>query len=179
MKKLIFTLFAAILFSASFAQTRSTSSGAKLSVGLEFGLPLGNFSDGITIGFGGSGKAEIPVSPAFNFTVTAGYTTYYYDKMQKAGAEFFGFDTYQGYVPLKAGGKYFFSPNVYGEAEIGAAIGTNNNAGTAFIYAPGLGVSYPVSSKHDIDFGVRYEGWSQNGANIGQVAFRLAYKFGL
>jgi hypothetical protein len=179
MKKLIFTLLAAVAFSASFAQTKSTSSGAKLSVGLEFGLPVGNFGNAYTIGFGGSGKAEIPVSSAFNFTMTAGYTTYYYEKPIKDLAKAFGADTYQGYVPLKVGGKYFFSPNVYGEAEIGAAIGTNNSAGTAFAYAPGLGLSYPVSDKHDIDFGVRYEGWSQDGGNVGQVAFRIAYKFGL
>ena len=77
MKKLIFTLLAAVAFSASFAQSKSTSSGAKLSVGLDFGLPVGNFANGTTIGFGGSGKAELPVSSVFNFTLTAGYISYY------------------------------------------------------------------------------------------------------
>jgi len=179
MKKLIFTLLAAIAFSASFAQSKSGSNGAKLSVGLDFGVPTGNWSNNYSIGFGGSGKAELPVSSAFNFTITAGYINYYTKGGAKTIREFFGASTYDGFIPVKAGGKYFFSPNFYGEAEVGARFGTNNNSGTAFIYAPGLGVSFPVSDKHDIDFGARYEGWSQDGGNIGQVAFRIAYKFGL
>jgi opacity protein-like surface antigen len=179
MKKLIFTLLAAVAFSASFAQSKSTSSGAKLSVGLDFGLPVGNFGNGYSIGFGGNGKAEIPVASAFNFTITAGYTSFYYDKEVKDFFKSIGEPTYQGFVPVKVGGKFFFSPNVYGEAEVGAAIATNNGGGTAFAYAPGLGLSYPVSDKHDIDFGVRYEGWSKDGTNLGQVGFRIAYKFGL
>jgi len=161
-----------------FAQSKS-SSDSKLSVGLDFGLPLGSFKNVNSFGFGGSGKAELPVSPDFNFTITAGYISYYYKSFAKAGLESLGWDTYLGFVPIKVGGKYFFSRNFYGEAEVGARIGTNYNSGTAFIYAPGLGVSYPVSNKHDIDFGARYEGWSKDGGNIGQVAFRIAYKFGL
>jgi hypothetical protein len=179
MKKLLLTVAAVAAFTVSFAQSKSASSGAKLSVGLDFGLPVGDFARGTSIGFGGSGKAEMPVSSAFNFTVTAGYISYYYDKEVKDFYKAIGVDTYLGFVPLKVGGKYFFSPNVYGEAEVGARIGTNMSTGTAFIYAPGLGVSFPVSDKHDIDFGARYEGWSQDGGNIGQVAFRIAYKFGL
>jgi len=124
-------------------------------------------------------KVELPVSSNVNFTLTAGYITYYYEKHIKQSLEAFKRDTYAGFVPIKAGGKCFFSKNVYGEAEVGALIGTTNNMGTSFIYAPGLGVSYRVSAKHDIDFGVRYEGWSKDGGNVGQVAFHIAYKFGL
>jgi hypothetical protein len=179
MKKVLLTGVAAFLFIASYAQTNSTSAGPKLSIGLDFGVPVGDLAKGYTIGFGGSGKAELPLSSKFNATLTAGYITYYFESLVKPGLRTFGLDTYAGFVPVKAGGKYFFSKNVYGEAEIGARISTNNNYGTAFIYAPGLGVSYPVSAKHDIDFGARYEGWSKDGYNNGQVAFRIAYKFGL
>ncbi|WP_345948635.1 MULTISPECIES: hypothetical protein [unclassified Mucilaginibacter] len=181
MKKLLMVaITAAGLLTSAFAQTKSAStSGPKLSIGLDFGVPTGNFANGTSIGFGGSGKAEIPVASAFNFTVTAGYISYYYEKPYKDALKALGADTYLGFVPVKVGGKYFFSPNVYGEAEVGARIGTNMSTGTAFLYAPGLGVSFPVSDKHDIDFGARYEGWSKDGGNIGQVAFRIAYKFGL
>jgi hypothetical protein len=165
------------LFTGAFAQGKS--SGAKLGVGLEFGLPVGDFAEGTSIGFGGSGKAEIPLTSDFNFTLTAGYITYYLEKPYRDFFKAIGSDPYLGYVPLKVGGKYYFSRNVYTEAEVGASIGTNNSSGTAFIYAPGLGVSFPVNNMHDVDFGIRYESWSKNGSNIGQVAFRLAYTFGL
>lgn len=182
MKKLFLTaIAAAALFSGAFAQSKSTStaSGAKLSVGLDFGLPVGDWKNAYSVGFGGNGKVEIPVASAFNFTVTAGYTSFYAKDAYKTFLKNVGADTYNGYIPVKAGGKFFFGENFYGEAELGARFGTNNSTGTAFIYAPGLGFSFPVSDKHDIDFGARYEGWSQDGGNIGQVAFRFAYKFGL
>jgi len=181
MKKLFLTAAAAVaLFSGAFAQTKSSTSGAKFSVGLDFGVPTTNsFDHAYTIGFGGSGKAEIPVSSNFNFTVTAGYINYSFEKPYREVAKQAGVDTYSGFIPVKAGGKLFFGQNFYGEAELGARFGTNNSTGTAFLYAPGLGVSFPVSDKHDIDFGARYEGWSQDGGNVGQVAFRIAYKFGL
>lgn len=183
MKKLILTaVAAAALFSGAFAQTKSTSatsSGTKLSIGLDFGVPIGDWSEGYSIGFGGSGKAEIPVVQAFNFTLTAGYINYYFKKPYSDIAKAAGTDAFVGYVPLKAGGKYFFSSNFYGEAELGALIGTNHDSRTSFVYSPGLGVSFPVSDKHDIDFGARYESWSLEGGNTSQVAFRIAYKFGL
>jgi len=179
MKKILLIIVAVFLLTGAYAQSNSPAAGPKLSVGLDFGLPLGDLGRIYTIGFGGSGKAELPLSSNLNFTFTAGYITYYYESPIKKILEAYKSDTYAGFVPVKAGGKYFFSKNVYGEAEIGALIGTNNNSGTSFIYAPGLGVSYPVSAKHDIDFGARYEGWSKDGGNVGQVAFRIAYKFGL
>ncbi|MBS7564412.1 hypothetical protein KHS38_08330 [Mucilaginibacter sp. Bleaf8] len=175
---LLVAILVAGLFMGASAQSKY-SSGPKLSIGLDFGVPTGSLADGYSIGFGGNGKVEIPVAPAFNFTLTAGYISYYYKDEIKQLAKYFGEDTYTGFVPLKAGGKYYFSPNFYGEGELGALIGTNNNAGTSFVYSPGIGVSFPVTNKNDIDFGVRYEGWSQDGSTASQVAFRIAYKFGL
>ncbi len=178
MKKQLLTIVFVLLCACVFAQGKS-SSDAKLSVGLDFGLPVGSFAKGTTIGFGGNGKAEFPLSSNFNFTLTAGYISYYFKESLKKSLKAVGLNTYMGYIPVKAGGKYYFSQNIYGEVEVGARFSTNDNGGTAFIYAPGLGVSYPVSKKHDIDFGARYESWSQGGGNIGQVALRIAYKFGL
>ncbi|MVN90869.1 hypothetical protein [Mucilaginibacter aquatilis] len=177
MKKILLTLTLALLVTASFAQ-RKRSSAAKLGIGLDFGVPIGDFADIHSIGFGGAGKAELPLSSNFFFTVTAGYISYYYDKPVRDAIKAVGGDTYLGFVPLKAGGKYYFSPNFYGEGEIGARIGTNKGTGTAFVYAPGLGFSFPVSNGHDIDFGARFEGWTVD-ANAQQFVFRIAYKFGL
>ncbi len=124
---------------------------------------------------------EAGVSKNFGITVTAGYTSFYYKKDIKDGLEALGADTDPvGYVPVKAGGKYYFgaSQNLYAEAEVGASIGIKKGSETSFIYAPGIGVSFPVSNKSAIDAGVRYESWNKDGA-FNQVGIRIAYKFGL
>lgn len=190
MKRTFLGMMVAVAASvSSYAQTTTTNSSSlprpKLGIGLDLGVPLsvGGLNNWYTIGIGGAGKYELPVSNSFSFSFTAGYmsysrkkyTTTFYSQtpvyIQTSGAD--------GYIPAKAGGKYYFIPNFYGEAEIGVLFGINHNTGNSFIYAPGLGTSFPVSAKHDIDFGARYEGWSQSGGNTGQVAFRIAYKFGL
>lgn len=179
MKKLL--LSAAILSILSFTalaqepppvSSVAGPSSRQFSVGLEFGLPMEEFGDFYTIGFGGSGKMEIPLGSAFNATVTAGFINFY------AKEEFSSIVKDAGYIPLKAGGKYYFgNNNYYVEGELGASISTTEGGGTAFAYAPGLGVSYPVSDRGAIDAGARYEGWSKDGGSINQVAFRIAYKF--
>lgn len=152
---LIFAIVAGVTV-ASFAQ-KSPSSGSKnkLGIGLEFGLPLGDFGDEYSIAFGGAGKFERKVSKQFGVTVTAGYTSLYFKKNLVEG--WFDEDAV-GVVPIKAGGKYYFgaAQNIYLEGEVGALI----DIGVAqldFIYSPGIGISFPVSDKSAIDAGVRYE----------------------
>jgi hypothetical protein len=158
---------------ASVAQTE-TGSKNKLGIGLEFGLPLGDFGDVYSIGFGGAGKFERSVSKSFAVTVTAGYTSLYYKK------DVIDADP-QGFIPVKAGGKYYFgaAQNIYLEGEVGASIGTGDGAETVFAYAPGVGISFPVSNKSAIDAGIRYESWNYDVKALNQVGIRVAYKFGL
>lgn len=179
MKKIILlsALLMAVIIEISAQEPPPISSaagvpGRQFSVGLEFGLPMEEFGDVYSIGFGGSGKMEIPLGLAFNATVTAGFINFY----PKDIASNFTDDL--GYIPLKAGGKYYFgNKSYYIEGELGASIGTNEGANTLFAYAPGLGVSYPVSDRGAIDAGARYEGWTRDGGSLNQVAFRIAYKF--
>ena len=120
---------------------------------------------------------EIPATPQFFITATAGYTSFYLKNDVKNTLQAFGLSTEPaGFVPLKVGGKYYFNPLFYAEGEIGASIGTNRGSGTAFAYAPGFGVSVPLIGRNAVDIGLRYEGWSQN-YNFNQLALRLAYKF--
>lgn len=183
MKKLLLTFaIVAVAAVASFAQNSvSTGSKNKLGIGLEFGLPMGDAGDAYSIGFGGAGKFEAGVSKSFGITVTAGYTSFYYKKDIKDALEALGADTKPvGFIPVKAGGKYYFgaSQNLYAEAEVGAAIGTQKGSETSFIYSPGVGISFPVSNKSAFDAGVRYESWMNDGS-FNQIGVRIAYKFGL
>ena len=88
-------------------------------------------------------------------------------------------------VPIKAGIKAFFTPNLYFGAEVGAGIetktflpqGVDESFGekdTKLILSPAIG----YASKH-YDVGVRYENYSGQGNNYGLVALRVAYGFGL
>ncbi|HEY0056846.1 MAG TPA: outer membrane beta-barrel protein [Pedobacter sp.] len=178
MKKiLLVAALAVVAFSAS-AQTEGKGR-TRFSVGLEAGLPIGDAGDFYSFGIGGAAKAEIPVASKAFATVSAGYTSLSYSDETKTFIKaFFGSDEKaEGFVPLKAGLKYFFGKNFYGAGELGAAIGTAKGAETAFAWAPGIGISYPVSDRNDIDAGVRYESWSKDGNSINQIGFHVALKF--
>jgi hypothetical protein len=97
---------------------------------------------------GGAAKVEVPVAPSFFVTGSAGYTNLSCKSEFKDALEAFGADSPSaGFIPVKVGGKYFFGKNFYGAGELGAAFGTGDAEGTAFVWAPGVGASFPVSAK--------------------------------
>jgi len=173
MKKVLLSLLmvAGLGFAAS-AQTEGAVN--KISVGPEFALPIGDFGDVYNLGFGGSVQGELNVAKSLNLTGSAGYISIAPKKAWKdLGA------TNSGVIPLKAGAKYYFGGNFYGAGELGAAIFTENNGGTAFSYAPTLGASFSVADKSSIDLGIRYEGWSKNSTTLSFIGIRAAFAFGL
>lgn len=171
MKKVLLSLLmvAGLGFAAS-AQTEGAVQ--KITIGAEIGLPTekGSSDLGLLVA-GGSLQYEHPVAKDLNLTGSAGYLSSF---STKKDVEVSG-----GLIPVKVGAKYYFGGNFYGAAELGAGFGTNENAGTAFIYAPTLGASFSVSPKNNLDFGVRYEGYSQKGVSSGIVGLRVAFGFGL
>ena len=163
-------LLATVLFVGAavsgFAQSKD-----KVSVGVEAGIPVGNASNGYNFAIGGSLKYDHPIAASTSLTLSAGYTsflgktvTYPIVGAVKTPAA--------GFIPVKAGIKYFFAPAFYGEAQLGAAFSTQSGGGTAFAYSPGVG--YKFSDL--VDLGVRYEAWSNNGT-VSQVAARLGFSF--
>jgi opacity protein-like surface antigen len=174
---LMAAVITATAFSTVSAQRKSqTATPIKFSVGLELGAPTGVYKNTYNAGLGGSGKIEIPATTQLFITATAGFTSFYYKENQKNALKALGLPTTQGFVPLKVGGKYYFSPAFYAEGEIGASIGTNKGSSTAFAYAPGIGVSIPLIGRNALDVGLRYEGWSQD-YSFNQLGLRVAYKF--
>jgi hypothetical protein len=166
MKRILLTLvvLGGVVFS-SFAQSKSDG-GGKFSIGVEAGLPVGDYSNVYSFGIGGSLKYAQPIATDVAFTISAGYTSF-------MGKTVGGFKYGSaGFVPVKAGIKYNFVPSFYGEAQVGAAFGTQSGGGTAFAYSPGIGYNFGGG----VDLGVRYEGWSHNGT-FNQIAARLAYSF--
>ena len=169
MKKTLVALV--ILTGATFSSfAQSSNDGGKFSIGLEAGLPIADFNKTHNFAIGGSVKYDQPIAAGTFVTLSAGYSTF----RGKEGIRSFGF------VPLKAGIKYFFVEGFFGEAQIGAAFSTQGGAGggnaigggTAIAYAPGFGYSF----NSNIELGVRYEAWYKDGT-ISQIGLRLAYKF--
>ena len=153
----------------------------RLSFGVEYGLAIGQASDVYGTVLGGSVKFEIPVARSdFNITATVGFTDYLVH-LDYTGP-LTGIQSAQ-YIPVSLGGKYYFSRLFYVEGDAGISNNINSNytaKSQAFYYAPIIGVSAPTSKhKANIDIGLRYDARVETGGTIGQIALRLAYKFGL
>jgi hypothetical protein len=151
---------------SSFAQ--KTGNVDKFNVGVDIGVPLGDASTIYDLGLGVSLKYELPVAKQLAFTASAGYTVFFVkNNLTSLGAQ----STF-GYVPLKAGLKYYINNNFYLEGQAGATFSTESGGGTAFAWSPGIG--YNLGGGFDMS--ARYESWNHNGT-LNQAALRFAYSF--
>lgn len=174
MKSALFLIVFASIFSftQSYAQVRGQD-GPKLGIGADFAFPQGSYGDRADFGAGVSLLYQHPVSARLNITGNVGYL------------RFTGEGTYvnlkfkEGFVPIKAGARYFVSENIYGAGEVGVVFSTANGSGsgTAFVYTPGLGVVFPVSDSGNIDLGARYERWTRSNGTISLIGIRAGYNF--
>jgi len=178
MNRTVFTFLSIILCVSianfTFAQNHPMPVRPKASIGPEIAIPVGIFSDLFSIGLGGSGKLEIPITASFYASATAGFISFY-TKNSRIGGSIN--DNNRSYVPLKVGGKYYLSELLYSEVEIGVSMGIQENSGNSFAWAPGFGIAYPINRKSAVDVGVRYEKWSRKGSNLNHIGVRLAYQF--
>jgi len=169
----------------SSTKTTTTSSGVILSVGVDAGIPTGKLSDSYNWNLGGSVQADIPVLQNQLFvTVNAGYNNIF----GKNNIDGTGLDaTNIQLLPVKAGLKFFPVSHLYIQGEAGAAFALNKSDlnfdnSAAFIYAPQVGVQFPLGGKSYIDAGVRYEGSTKfnsaiDDSKVNFVGLRVAYAF--
>jgi opacity protein-like surface antigen len=177
MKKLILLTAIAGIFTFSNVKAQDAAmSGPKLGIGAEFGFPMGDFGDFSKFGVGGSLTYQHPIADKLNLTGNAGYLSFQGKDYEVAGVTVKGGNF--GYVPVKAGLRYFLAENIFVAGELGAVFSTEDGGGTAFAYAPGIGVEFPVADKSTIELGGRYEGWSNDGTSS-FIGLRLAWNFGL
>lgn len=179
MKKLILLTAVAGFFAFSNvnAQTKDVGmTGTKLGIGADFAFPMGDFGKVTDFGYGGSLGVQFPVANKINITGSAGYLSFK-NKDEFGGASF-------GTIPVKAGARFFVAENFYIGGELGAAFPTEDGGKTAFAYAPGVGIEFPVADNGAIELGARYEGWSgkdilDRSVTSSFLGLRLAYNFGL
>jgi hypothetical protein len=139
------------------------------SIGAELGIPnVSVYNIGLTV----SGKGELPVSDKLAITVTAAYSTFFYKSNLFTSSKTL---TAARFIPLKAGVKYYVNQGIYFEGELGTAIETNYLKQDLFAFSLGPGFLIPIDEKHSVDFGLRYEKWSQH--QVQQTAIRFAYRF--
>ena len=118
------------------SQNPSSSSSVRYSVGVDAGLPTGDFSDTHNWSLGGSLQADIPVAKQLFVTVNAGYNNIFGKTINGTSLKY----TDVQLIPAKAGLKYFPIQNVYVQGEAGAAFLVNKsdlaaNNSAAFVYA--------------------------------------------
>ena len=175
MKKLFFISAIALISFATNAQSKkqASSGGTSFSLGLEAGIPIGQYPKGFSNPFsfvlGGSLQLEQHVAPDLGLTLSGGYLSYSVKSDYRAIT---GRNS-SGIIPLLAGVKYYFSPGVYGHGQLGAAFATAQGGGTSFAYSPGIG--FNISPNLDAE--LKYTGISNKAATLGSVGIRLAYNF--
>ena len=168
MKRYLFII--SVFFTISSHAQITTPTTTAISLGFELAAPSNSI---YTIGTGVSAKFELPVVSPLSLTLTGGFTAMYYksnlfNSSRTPGAA--------GFLPLKAGLKYYLSKNFYAEGEAGTAIETNYDKRDAFAFSIGPGFIIPLSNeKQGIDIGFRYESWSNQ---LRQTGIRIAYRFG-
>ena len=183
MKKIFLVAVIFISVASSVAQKKAISNSTTISLGGELSAPSGLFHTyGYKVGFGGSIQLEYKPSTDMGLTLNAGYLNYGNTSIA---------NYHYSVIPFLGGVKYYFSPKVYGHAQLGAGFTTlklpsRNFTKTNFVYSPGIG--FMISK--DVDILVKYTGiansiafFDNNGNFIPNQAastfgVRLAYNFG-
>ena len=168
MKRFLAMLALIYGFTAFSAQAQR---GTAVGIGVDFALPQDNFSNDAKLGVGPSLLFQSPLQKDLNFTVNVGYLRFHGD------SPFANIKYREGFVPIKAGLRYFISEKIYGSGEAGLTISTADGSGSGvfFAYAPSIGAQIPTGNGA-IDLGLRYEGWVKSYSRS-FFALRVGYNF--
>lgn len=171
MKKLSTIVFALIACVFA-AQAQKGEIG--VGVGLDVGLPIGNNSDVLGIGIGGTVKGFYGLSDEADLTFTLGY-------MKFAEKKDYGIS--YSLVPVLAGYRHKFD-QLYVEPQLGFTtlkvkmdfMGMGNIGGSSTKLGYAIGGGYLMG---DWDLGLRYQGVSASGGSFSLIAVRVGYNFAL
>jgi hypothetical protein len=170
MKKILLSAIA-VFFGLNHSLAQSSES--KIGLGLEAAFPVGDFKQTADYAIGVSLLYQKPVAQNLSITGNVGYLRFH------GPAVYSSIKYKQGFVPIKAGARYFIVPHIYGAAELGVAFSTANGygSGTFFIYTPSLGTEFPVSRTGTIDIGLRYESWTRSTGTLSFAGIGAGYNF--
>jgi hypothetical protein len=176
MKKVFLAICIAAISSSAYSQKGNNQIG----VGVDLGLPMGDFGDFSSFGVGGYVKGLYGIGTAGQITLTTGYQSYAAKKEIK---DALGADKYNlTIIPVLVGYRHNFS-GFYVEPQVGYGSygskvkisGVSGNASSgAFTYALGLGYA-----KSGFDGGVRYQAGSKDGSTTSLIGIHIGYNFSL
>jgi hypothetical protein len=162
MKKTLFLVVLLFVLALSInAQSRETK--PVFSAGATLGLPSGDETGFTSFIWGLDVQGEFPVASSFGLTLDAGYVS------------FNGKNNYDnvGFVPVLAGGKYYFSDQFFGTLQAGLSFATGSGSGSAFTWAPAVGIKL----SNNIDIALKYQSATNNGWNSAFIGLRLGINF--
>lgn len=168
MKKITNVFIVAIAFiftisASAFAQSSDTQP-LRLGIGLSLGVPT---NDAYDFAIGGDLRLQKDFSKEVSGMISVGYTDFSAKSSLISNL---------GFIPVKAGAKFFVGEGTYLGAELGAGFGTKSGSKTSFLWAPSVGHAW----SNGLDLSLRYEGASiSNIPAPDQVVLRIAYGFKL
>jgi hypothetical protein len=149
----------------------------QLGLGVDIGIPTGDFGTLANVGFGGYAKGLFGVGTAGQLTLTTGYSVFKVkeDFQVAAGVDklnlrilpfLFGYrHNFKGFYIEPQAGYGIFSA----KASVGSVSATESNG--AFTWATGIGAAL----KNGFDFGVRYSSATQDGSTDSWVGIHFGY----
>lgn len=161
-------IFASAVAAIALFLTTNVNAQTNLGIGLNVGAAT---SDKYELAIGGDVRLQFDLTKQLSLPVTTGYTHITTGGGASTPNDF-------GYIPVKAGLKYFFDATgsgLYGLGEAGAAIGVTKDAGTSLLLSPAVGYSW----SNGLDLSVKYEGMPRTLKNTDHIALRIAYGFKL
>ncbi|RFM27629.1 hypothetical protein [Deminuibacter soli] len=162
MKKLMRSaVLAVVVLATALTANAQKSDPWRLGIGVDGGLGLKTPTPFV---LGGDVRLQKGIVHGLSGIFTTGYT-HFFEKDNQASA---------GFIPVKAGLKYFPVSNFYVSAEAGAGFGVDKGLGTSFVWSPAIGYTF---AKH-WDVSVKYEDYTKY-TETKQLALRIAYGFSL
>ena len=164
-------LIVAVIIATSITAIAQTGNNLTLSLGGELGAATGNLNDAKNIPsysmvVGITGQVDLAMDKDAALTFNTGLVEFIGKKIDNSIK-----NNSVLTITLLVGVKYYFTPVIYGCAQLGSTVITSGLLkGSKFTYIPGLGFKLDKN----IDFLVKYTGLSDTGGIFGA---RVAYVF--
>ena len=135
----------AMLFTTKVKAQTVDKSAWRLGIGVEGGIPTGNAHDGSNFELGGTARLQYGIDKNLALTLTSGYYNFFGKTINETIVTPTSTTTITaksesvGVVPVKAGLKAFFTPNLYFGAEAGVGFETVTDGNTKLILSPDVG----------------------------------------
>lgn len=173
MKTKLVLLVVLFVVTLSVSAQNSDEKPFKIGAGAMIGLPVGDLGDIASLAYGVDLLGEYTLDPTFALTLSLGYVDFALKSDYKDLLDELGVDAKMGMIPVLVGGKYYFSEQFYGSAQLGISFSTQKDGGSAFTFAPGVG--YKISDNFDLM--LKYQSASKDGSSTSFLGLRAGLSF--